>query len=110
VRAFLSLLTLALALLMTEGTTLAAPRTVNGMRGWSDPRAFELAREAIVAKKDGDLQLCVAKDQASLAVEDHPYVKLHLSACLGAMGKLLEALGHARDALAVAIRAEDSVL
>ncbi|MBX3188801.1 MAG: DUF3570 domain-containing protein [Labilithrix sp.] len=94
---------------------LAAPRrpiapTPEPSRGWSNPRALELAKEAIEAKKAGDAQLCVEKDQASLALEDHPYVKLHLSSCLAAIGKLVEALNKAKDALGAGIRANDEEL
>lgn len=89
----------------------AAPRAKpEPDRGWSNPRALDLAKEAIEAKKNGDAQLCVEKDQASLAIEDHPYVKLHLSGCLAATGKVVEALGKAKDALVAGIRNEDEGL
>ena len=78
--------------------------------GWTNPRALELAKEAIEAKKAGNTQLCVEKDQASLALEEHPYVKLHLSACLAATGKLVDALDKAKDALAAGLRNSDEGL
>jgi len=90
---------------------LAAPRRGGAAeRGWSNPRALELAKEGIEAKKAGDAQLCVEKDQASLALEDHPYVKLHLSGCLAATGKIVDALNKAKDALGAGIRNEDEEL
>ena len=55
---------------------------------------LELAKEAIEAKREGKIQLCIEKDQASLALEDHPYVKLHLASCLQGAGKLVDALSH----------------
>ena len=87
--------------------TAAAPAD---NRGWSNPRALELAKEAIEAKKAGNAQLCVEKDQASLQLEDHPYVKLHLASCLSATGKLVDALGKAKDSLGAGIRNGDEDL
>src|SRR4029079_1855867 len=93
---------------------LAAPRvpapSPTENRGWSNPRALELAKEAIEAKKEGNTQLCVEKDQASLALEDHPYVKLHLASCLSATGKLVDALTKAKDSLGAGIRNGDEDL
>lgn len=79
-------------------------------RSWSNPRALGLAKEAIEAKKNGDMQLCVQKDQASLALEDHPYVRLHLSGCLAATGRLIDSLKAAQEALAAGIRSGDADL
>lgn len=81
-----------------------------GPPGWSNPKALELAKEGIDAKKAGDLPRCVQKDSASLAFEDHPYVKLHLASCLAGIGRLKESLTAARDALAAGIRNEDAEL
>jgi hypothetical protein len=81
-----------------------------GPPGWSNPKALELAKEGIEAKKGGDLPKCVQKDSASLAFEDHPYVKLHLASCLAGMGRLRESLTAARDALAAGIRNDDAEL
>jgi hypothetical protein len=88
----------------------AAPAAAEANRGWSNPRALELAKEAIEAKKEGNTQLCVEKDQASLQLEDHPYVKLHLASCLSGTGKLVDALGKAKDALGAGIRNGDEDL
>jgi hypothetical protein len=104
-RIFRAFFTALLALFfVTEGAS-AAPS-----RGWSKPEALDLAKQAIEAKKAGDAKTCVLKDQQSLALEDHPYVKLHLSACLLALGRYKEALIPARDALAAALRNEDDEL
>ncbi len=87
------------------------PRTSHAAaRGWANPRALELAKAAIEAKKANNLELCVEKDQASLALEDHAYVKLHLASCLSASGRLVEALTRAKDALGAGIRNEDEDL
>jgi hypothetical protein len=94
------------AALLAPRTALAKPDT----RGWSNPRALELAKEAIEAKKAGNAQLCVEKDQASLQLEDHPYVKLHLASCLSAVGKLVDALTKAKDSLGAGIRNGDEDL
>lgn len=105
---------IALAGVMLPAFAQAAPRARpsegGDNRGWSNPRALELAKEAIEAKKAGNAQLCVEKDQASLALEDHPYVKLHLASCLSATGKLVEALTKAKDALGAGIRNGDEDL
>jgi len=79
-------------------------------RGWSNQQALELAKEGIEAKKNGDLQLCLTKDQSSLAIEDHPYVRLHVSSCLAGLGRFKDALVNARDALAAGIKNEDDDL
>ena len=79
-------------------------------RGWSNPRALELAKEGIEAKRAGDLLLCLQKDRSSLALEDHPYIRLHISSCLAASGKYKDALINARDALAAGIRNDDTEL
>ncbi|MCW5834245.1 MAG: DUF3570 domain-containing protein [Labilithrix sp.] len=87
-----------------------APAAERPSRGWSNPRALELAKEGIDAKKRGDLALCIQKDQASLILEDHPYVRLHVSSCLAGQGRFKDALIAARDALAAGIRNEDEDL
>jgi hypothetical protein len=79
-------------------------------RGWANPKALELAKEGIEAKKEGNLPLCLQKDQASLALEDHPYVRLHISSCLAGLGQFKNALIAARDALAAGIRNDDDDL
>lgn len=86
---------------------LAASADRRAARGWNNPQALDLAKEAIAAKRAGNLPLCVRKDQASLAFEDHPYVKLHLASCVAALGRLRDALSAARDALAAGIREDD---
>jgi hypothetical protein len=106
---------LAITSLIVPVSALAAPRTGGAPapadnRGWANPRALELAKEAIEAKKEGNTQLCVEKDQASLALEDHPYVKLHLASCLSGTGKLVDALTKAKDALSSGIKNGDEDL
>lgn len=54
--------------------------------------------------------MCVDRDRASLALEQHPYVSVHLASCLSGMGKLVEALVHAKDAAAAAARDHDEDL
>ena len=111
--AFAGVLASVLVLALGSGSALAAPRGTAAPadnRGWSNPRALELAKEAIEAKKEGNTQLCVEKDQASLALEDHPYVKLHLASCLSATGKLVDALTKAKDALGAGLRNGDEDL
>ncbi len=77
---------------------------------WTNPKARELAREGIEAKKAGDIQLCIQKDQASLALEEHPYVRLHVSTCLASAGKVVDALKAAQVALSAAIKSGDEDL
>lgn len=79
-------------------------------RGWSSSHALDLAKEGIEAKKEGNFQLCVTKDEASLAIEDHPYVRLHISSCLAGLSRFKDALVNARDALAAGIKNEDDDL
>jgi hypothetical protein len=103
-------LTAAVVLAPTAAFAKPTASAPGDNRGWSNPRALELAKEAIEAKKSGNAQLCVEKDQASLQLEDHPYVKLHLASCLSATGKLVDALGKAKDALGAGIRNSDEDL
>src|SRR4051812_78024 len=62
---------IAIAIVIVPSAADAAPRTKPAgppptePRGWANPRALELAKEAIEAKKEGKTQLCVEKDQAS---------------------------------------------
>ena len=109
-----SIVLTAIALVIVPAASHAAPPrgrpAAPEPRGWSNPRALELAKEAIEAKKEGKTQLCIEKDQASLALEDHPYVKLHLASCLQASGKLVDALTKAKDALGAGIRGGDEDL
>jgi hypothetical protein len=109
-RLLISTLLIVLGVLVPSSRALAAPRGGAPDRGWSNPRALELAKEAIEAKKEGNSQLCVEKDQASLALEDHPYVKLHLASCLSQTGRLIDALTKAKDALGAGIRNGDEDL
>jgi hypothetical protein len=88
----------------------APPAATPPSRGWSNPRALDLAKEGIDAKKNGDLAGCLQKDQASLALEEHPYVRLHISSCLAALSRFKDALVNARDALAAGIKNEDDDL
>jgi hypothetical protein len=108
-RIFFSVVIVLGVLARQPAPALAAPTRAPD-RGWSNPRALELAKEAIEAKKDGNAQLCVEKDQASLALEDHPYVKLHLASCLSATGRLIDALTKAKDSLGAGIRNGDEDL
>jgi hypothetical protein len=115
-RVFVWLVVVVLGLAEAPGLARAAPPRARSApaqpvnRGWSNPRALELAKQAIEAKKANNTQLCVEKDQASLALEDHPYVKLHLASCLSATGRLVDALGKAKDALGAGIRNGDEDL
>lgn len=110
-----SIVALALALVIAPATSHAAPPRgarppASEPHGWANPRALELAKEAIEAKKEGKIQLCIEKDQASFALEDHPYVKLHLASCLQGAGKLVDALNKAKDALGASLRTNDEDL
>ena len=103
--------------LLTVTTASAAPKgrpppppQAAPSRGWSNPEALELAKQGIEAKKNGDVQLCLQKDQQSLELEDHPYVKLHIASCLSAVGRYKDALVAARDSLAAALKNEDEDL
>lgn len=88
---------------------LASTRAHAG-RGWENEQALALAKEGIDAKKAGDNDTCIAKDIASLQIEEHPYVRLHISLCYAAQGKFKDALINARTALQAAISEEDEPL
>lgn len=99
-----------LAVLLGVVPALAAPRARRVSRDWTNEEAKALALQGVEAKKNNDLPLCIKKDQASLAIEDHPYVKLHLSSCLMAVKRYKDALVAARDVLADAIRDDEEEL
>jgi hypothetical protein len=99
-----------LAVTLPSASVEAQRRSPAGARAWSNPKALELAKEAIAARKAGELQLCVQKDQQSLALENHPYVRLHLSSCLAAVGRMVDALKSAQEALSAGIRDGDADL
>ncbi len=89
----------------------AAPAAASKVsRDWTVPEAKALALEGVEAKKNNDPALCIKKDQASLALEDHPYVKLHLAACLTSVKRYKDALIAARDVLAAAIKDDEEEL
>lgn len=104
-RSFVFAIALALALVARSRPAAAQPN-----RGWQNEDALALAKEGIAAKKAGDLQGCVAKDLASLALEDHPYVRLHIASCYAAQTRYKDALVNARNALAAGIKNEDEDL
>ncbi len=100
----------AVSLLVALFAPALALAQTRSTRTWTNPKARELAREGIEAKKAGDVQLCIQKDQASLALEEHPYVRLHLSTCLSSTGKIVDALKSAQLALSAAVKADDEDL
>ena len=106
-RAFRSLV-FALALVLDLAR--ATPAGAQPNRGWENEDALALAKEGIAAKKNGDLSGCIAKDLASLALEDHPYVRLHIASCYAAQTKYKDALVNARVALAAGIKNNDEDL
>jgi hypothetical protein len=97
-------------LLFAFNARAAQPAGTSPSRSWSNPKAYELARDAVEAKRRGDIALCIQKDLASLVLEDHPYVKMHIATCYAADGRFKDALVAARDALAVALRNDDEDL
>jgi hypothetical protein len=78
--------------------------------GWTEPRAIELAKEAILAKKEGRFHDCAASDRASLEIEEHPYVRLHLAGCYASVGRILDGIRAAKVALEAGIRNGDPAL
>src|SRR4030095_1469326 len=60
----------------------------------SDPEAIALARDAVTASKESKWEECIAKDKASLQIEDNARTRLHLAACESRVWKLIDALRH----------------
>ncbi|MBX3231261.1 MAG: DUF3570 domain-containing protein [Labilithrix sp.] len=89
---------------------LVVSRRASAARGWDNPDALALAKEGIDAKKAGDIEKCIAKDSESLNLEDHPYVRLHISSCYAAQKKYKDALINARTALQAALQDDDDEL
>lgn len=77
----------------------AAPASGGKIPGWNSPEAFALAGEALKAGLAGNFDECIAKDTASLKLEEQPGTRLHLSSCEVKAGKLLSALTDAQKAL-----------
>lgn len=90
-------------------TSAAASSTVLP-EGWKSGEAFKLALEATEAKEQGDYKLCLEKDLASLAIEDQPRTRLHLSGCQYRSQKYKDALREAQKALDMGIARKDTAL
>lgn len=73
----------------------------------TNQEAIALAFEAIDAGKAGKLDLCIAKNKASLEKQENARTRLHLSGCESASGKLSDALRDAQQALQEGLRTKD---
>jgi hypothetical protein len=76
----------------------------------SDPEAIALARDAVTASKESHWDECIAKDKASLQIEDNARTRLHLAICESKVWKLIDALRHAQEALVKGMETNDELL
>lgn len=91
----------------------AAPAAESGDAippGWKSAEAFKLAFEALNSDKAGNLEECIKKGRASLALEEQPRTRLHLSSCENRAGKLVDALKDALQALEYAYKRGDEAV
>lgn len=83
------------------------PESVEPAYVWSKPEAFQLAAAGLEAQRSGDFATCVAKDQASIAIEERAHTLLHASSCEARLGHYLAALAQALKALKLATEQSD---
>jgi tetratricopeptide (TPR) repeat protein len=67
--------------------------------GWTSKEAYDLAVAATKAQEASLYAECIAKDKASLAIEEQPRTRLHLATCEYRAGKLKDALRDSQRAL-----------
>lgn len=84
------------------------PEGVEPAYAWSKPEAFQLASAGTQAAQSGDVNTCVAKDQASIALEDRAHTRLHLASCEARSGHYLAALADALRALKMGTEQSDA--
>ena len=99
---------LSLAVLLLLVT--AGPRAFAQGQPLANAEAMQLARDAVSAGREGQWDACIAKDRASLELEDNARTRLHLAACLDKAGKLLDALKNASEALKKGLATNDELL
>ncbi len=89
-----------------------APAAESGTvpEGWSSAEAFKLAKEGLEADQAGRLEDCIAKDQASLKLDEQPRTRLHLASCENRSGKLVEATKDANKALEIGLQKRDAAV
>lgn len=88
----------------------AAPATGAKIPGWNNTEAFQLASAGLAADLAGKLDECIAKDKASLEIEEQPRTRLHLASCERRSGKLLDALRDTQKALEDGIQKKDTAV
>lgn len=76
--------------------------------GWKSAEAFKLAKQGLDADQAGKLDECIAKDQASLELDEQPRTRLHLASCESRAGKLVEATKDAQKALEMGLQKRDA--
>lgn len=76
--------------------------------GWKSAEAFKLAKQGLEADQAGKLDECIAKDQASLELDEQPRTRLHLASCESRAGKLVEATKDAQKALEMGLQRRDA--
>ena len=76
--------------------------------GWTSHEAFTLALAGLSADQAGNLNECIDKDRASLALEEQSRTRLHLASCEARSEKLVDALRDAQKALEIGIQRRDA--
>jgi hypothetical protein len=93
---------------LTAALLVLAPlRALAQQQQLTNPEAIQNALDAVNAAKEGNYEECVAKNKASLEKEDNPRTRLHLSGCEARIGKLLDSLKDAQDALQRGMKSND---
>ena len=84
-----------------------AAATAAHIPGWNNVEAFQEASAGLAADMAGKLAECIDHDKKSLALEEQPRSRLHLSSCEARSAHLLDALQDAQKALEDGIRKRD---
>ena len=66
-----------------------------------------LIRDALKADQEGNLEVCIEKDQAALKIDNSARTRLHLASCEARANKLVDALNDLRKTLEAALQRRD---
>jgi hypothetical protein len=103
-------LALAAFAMVSVPTRAQGHDATSAVPGWTSPTAFAEAQAAVAAETAGNPLGCIDHDRKSLALEEQPRTRLHLSACEARTGSLLEALGNVQRALEAGLSDHDAAV
>ncbi len=77
--------------------------------GWVNKQAFDLAKQAIAAEREGNLGDCIEKNKNALTLEENMRARMLLAVCEEKSGKIVDALRDNAKALETARAKGDAV-